>query len=149
MLRLSLKSSRRLAVVLVSGFVAAAAAVHLADFGGRFGTASELAAYLGLAGACWWHVRRDALLRAPGAIREVVLHDDGRLDATCRDGRVISGTQQPGGHASRWLATIRYLPEEGRLARVVLVMPDNLSPDEFRRLRVWLRWRRPEEAPRL
>ena len=52
---------------------------------------------------------------------------------------------------SPWLSVLRYRLEGERWSRSLALLPDSLQTDDFRRLRVWLRWRatvgiRPEPA---
>ncbi len=50
---------------------------------------------------------------------------------------------------SPWLSVLRYrLEGEGR-ARSLAVLPDSLPADDFRRLRVWLRWRAAVDTVRI
>ncbi len=47
----------------------------------------------------------------------------------------------PGATAHPWLTVMRLAHEERK--SLIVVAPDSAAPDEFRRLRVWLRWRAP------
>jgi toxin CptA len=63
-----------------------------------------------------------------------------RRDGAARiDGR--EGLLRDGAFVAAFLATIRWRPAGARFDRTVLVLPDMLAPDDFRRLRVLLRWR--------
>ena len=39
------------------------------------------------------------------------------------------------------LTVLNLRPERGRGRNAVLITTDNVDPDGFRRLRIWLRWR--------
>ncbi|MGE5321192.1 MAG: protein YgfX [Hyphomicrobiaceae bacterium] len=85
-------------------------------------------------------LRRVALLCAPNAIVELGLGSDGTLQYVQQNGQ--------GGHAVvladsavHALMTVVRLQAEGeRWARSVVVLPDSTDGEQFRRLRVWLRW---------
>ncbi|MGE5493372.1 MAG: protein YgfX [Actinomycetota bacterium] len=68
------------------------------------------------------------------------LLDNGRLE--CRlvgDGEFRPAELLPGNTVHPWFAVIRFSVEMVSVTAVVL--PDCTSAEEFRRLRVWLRWR--------
>lgn len=39
-----------------------------------------------------------------------------------------------------WLTTIRYRSETGKQVGTLVLLPDSLDAEDFRRLRVWLKW---------
>jgi hypothetical protein len=64
---------------------------------------------------------------------------DGRVRGETRDGAAFEGELRPGGFVAPWLAVVRWRGARGRIDRTVVVLPDMLSADDFRRLRVILR----------
>jgi hypothetical protein len=138
-LRLDLKPSRLLAggLVLVHGLALAAAWVSLSGWARYL---LWLAILVSLSNALVQMLRRQALL--------LELHEDGR-----------ASWRSPGGtwhevrmgkvHFVSGVLVVLDLQSvgPGRGKRVVL-MPDSMSPEEFRRLRVWLRWRRGPAGPK-
>lgn len=46
----------------------------------------------------------------------------------------------PGSIVNPWLTTIRYRSEAGKQAGTLVLLPDNVDAEDFRRLRVWLKW---------
>ncbi len=82
---------------------------------------------LGLA-AIW----RAALLKARGSHAVLELSEGGRLLARLRGG----ATREAGKDAPRHVTRLWVVVPAGR----VLVTADMLSPEEFRRLRVWAQW---------
>lgn len=40
-----------------------------------------------------------------------------------------------------WLVIVRHRPASGKRTATMIFLPGSLAPDDFRRLRVWLRWR--------
>lgn len=59
-----------------------------------------------------------------------------------RAGAWHSGAILAGGLVTRWLTVVRLREEgEARRSRVLLLWIDSLGADDYRRLRVYLRWR--------
>jgi hypothetical protein len=94
-----------------------------------------------------------ALAAAWAAI--AALHALHRLRGRCRvtierSGAVrvdgIEGLLRPGSFVAPWLAIVRWRPAGARWDRTLLVAPDMLGREEFRRLRVLLRWSSPGQA---
>ena len=132
--------------LIAGAFIAAGAALLLPEVGYRLGPLLQAAALVLLAGCCAWVVWRDALLRHAHAPIEVLLRQDGGIEITRRDGSPVRGSVLPGGLVLPLLAAIRYHSENSRWPRTLRVMSDSVSDDEFRRLCVWLRWRKPDGA---
>jgi len=88
-----------------------------------------------------------ALVAAHGAralerlacVRAVHVHLDGHVRIESRDAPAREGTLAAGGFVAPWLVCVRWRPRGARFDRTVLVLPDMLSPDAFRRLRIVLR----------
>ena len=71
---------------------------------------------------------------------------DRRISVTDREGRSRSGAILDDSYVGAWLTTVIWRADEDawwRQARVILILPDSLPPDDFRRLRVALRYGRP------
>ena len=73
-------------------------------------------------------------------IRVLRIAEDGRV------GCLVVGASEfspvcllPGATAHPWLTVMRLAHAEGKW--LMVVGPDSAAPEEFRRLRVWLRWR--------
>jgi hypothetical protein len=132
-LRLELRPSWRLALLIAGLHTLAAGSVFLA-IPGLAGTA--LGALLGALGlvAAWDR----ALLRGRRSPRAIVLPASGPPEV-----EAANGTRSPVGAGSRtvnrFLVT---LPLEGWARRSVLVTRDMLGPAQFRRLRLWALWGR-------
>lgn len=84
---------------------------------------------------------RVALRRSPHAVRALVLRDSGELLLTLSDGRRLAGHVRDGSFVAPFLTCIRWRAPGHRFDRTVLVLPDMTGREEFRRLRVLLRWR--------
>ena len=138
-LRLDLKPSRLFAgsLVLLHGLALAAAWAALSGWA-RYLLCLAILASLG--SALVQTLRRQAL--------SLELHEDGR--ASWRDpGGTWHEVRMGKGHFVSGVLVLVDLRSvgPGRGKRMVL-MPDSMSPEEFRRLRVWLRWRRGPAGPK-
>ncbi len=84
--------------------------------------------------------RRVALLATQDAVVAVEITEDARLAVKTRRGDWRACRLSGSSYVSPWL-TILVLAEDNRLsARYVVITPDNVDAEDFRRLRVWLRW---------
>ena len=91
-------------------------------------------------GGCLMQWRRLPLL--------LELHDDGRASWRDREGKWHQGGLGRTNFVSTVLAVLE-LELGGNGRKWVVLMGDSISPEDFRRLRVWLRWRRtPTRAKR-
>ena len=127
-LSVSLKPSRRLLVIQSAVHVLAIASV----------LASTLPSWLGAVlllsiGASQARLRR----RLP--VENLVLHGDGRLETVGTDGTVSEALLHPHTLVLSFLVVLRYR-QQGRPNSVTL-LGDSLAPEDFRQLRLWLRWR--------
>ena len=110
-----------------------------------------------LAWPWWWGVRIAACsalgmagVVAAQRLRQgactVVIGADATVRMFGRDGHERAGCLCEGTYVSATVVSIVWRPEHARLARAFLVTGDMLAPDEFRRLRVMLRYARPPAA---
>jgi toxin CptA len=82
-----------------------------------------------------------ALLVAPSAAHALELHPDGR--ASWRDRTGLWHEGRLGGQRFAVPALVVLgLEQAQRGCHWIVLMPDSVNDNEFRRLRVWLRWRR-------
>jgi hypothetical protein len=81
--------------------------------------------------------RRDVLRRDPGSIALLVWEEGNRVSLTLRSGQETGATLRPFVFMQPWLVILHFRCDDGRAARLVL-MPDMLDADSFRRLRVRL-----------
>jgi len=96
-------------------------------------------------------VLASGLRRCAGRGVPALLHVgiDRRITVTDRDGRSRTGAVLDDSYVGAWLTTIAWRCDGmpwWRPARTIVVLPDTLSRDEFRRLRVVLRYGRPAAA---
>jgi len=87
-----------------------------------------------------------ALRRSPGAVTELRLAPDLVLVVHRRDGRLVAGHVRSATYVGEMLTSIVWRPDDAWRSRAILVVPDMLPADDFRRLRVMLRYARNAEA---
>lgn len=127
-LLLTVASSRRLAFALGLLHFSALAAVWLASLP----MGMQLAASLGVGFSLYRHSRPQPPIR-------LRCHADGRLEiwqtGIWRQAEAIHPAM-----LLPWLTVLRYRPHGQRHMSTQVITPDSLPEDDFRRLRVWLRW---------
>jgi hypothetical protein len=97
-----------------------------------------------LAGWARHHLRRHGTRTATGAIVEVMLSSDALIVVRRRDGRLTAGHVRAGTFVHPWFTSIVWRPDGERWSRTIPLLPDMLGIDEFRRVRVLLRYGRRE-----
>lgn len=104
---------------------------------------SVLAA-IGLGG--WAHLawKTHATRSTRSAVIELMLSTDGVVVVRRRDGRMIAGYVQQRSFVHPWLSSIAWKPDGATRSRHLLVLPDMLDRDVYRRVRVLLRYGRME-----
>jgi hypothetical protein len=141
-LRIDLHPSRALACALALAHAAAAAAA-MAALAQWYGCV--LVAVALLANACWT-LRCHALLRAPRAVVALDFRGECECSITRRAGSRLACRVQGSSYVSTRLVVL-HLEESGRRRPYYVVLaPDSIAPDCFRRLRVRLRWANPYDA---
>jgi hypothetical protein len=84
--------------------------------------------------------------RGPRASVALWLTGDRMLVVRSGDGRLTAGHVRQSSYVGPRLTTIVWRPDGARLSRAEWILPDMLSADDFRQLRVLLRYARNEEA---
>jgi toxin CptA len=90
-----------------------------------------------------WHMAQNALLLLPKSIIKLELTARAEFFVTQRDGQKIKAEVLTTSFVAWYLVMLNLRLPDGRLARHVVLMPDMLDGEAFRRLRVWLRWGHP------
>jgi toxin CptA len=85
-------------------------------------------------------LRRHARHEGPQGVHRLRVNLGGAAWVAGRDGVECPGRVVDGSFVAPWLTIVRWLPEGARLSRTVLILPDMVDAEEFRRLRVLLRW---------
>jgi len=127
----------RLVARFVTGLAAAAIACLLLSGVARVWAFPACAVVVAAAVAA---LRRDAFREGHGSARGLRVDLEGRVEVMGDSGAVRAGRLAPGSFVAPWLVVVRWRPEGAHFARTVLVPPDAVDPDAFRRLRVLLRW---------
>jgi toxin CptA len=133
-LRVELGPSRWLAAAVI---VAHAAALTAALGGLPAASAAIVAA--GLVLSAFEHVRR-ALGRSPLAVAALELDAGGGVAVADPASDWTPARLVDAAVPAHWLAVVRLRDAAGR-RRTVVVLPDAVGAEPFRRLRVWLKWR--------
>jgi hypothetical protein len=117
-------------------FVASAAATTLA-----LALATPLTHEVRALAACWVALAALRAMKRLGASHR--LHVDAAGEVSVDGTR---GSLHPGSFVAPWLATVRWRPAGAWFDRSLLVAPDMMGADEFRRLRVLLRYNSPPKV---
>jgi toxin CptA len=81
-----------------------------------------------------------ALLLRPSSIVRIEVTASGEMRCMLRSGEMFAATVLSSSTVMPWLTVLNLKLPGKRLARHVILLPDALDANEFRRLRVWLRW---------
>jgi toxin CptA len=93
-----------------------------------------------------WSFEVDALQRSRFAVTEIRVAPDLMLVACMGDGHLVAGHVCAATYVGARLTTIVWRPDGRRWSRTILVLPDMLPAEDFRRLRVMLRYARSAEV---
>lgn len=137
-LGIGLRSSRAFAVALVTMHAAAAWVVLSAPWPAACGLASALA----LLAHAIWIVRRHALLRAAASITALRLYAEDECELQPLAGERIRGRIDGSSFVLPWMIVLRVAVSGRRRLHSVVLLPDAVHTDDFRRLRARLRWSR-------
>jgi hypothetical protein len=96
----------------------------------------------GVAGWAWRAWRMHALRQGSQACIALRLAPNRLLTATMGDGRLLAGHVRSSSYVGTRLTTIVWRADGERHSRSVWILPDMLPADDFRRLRVLLRYAR-------
>ena len=141
MVRAPLRPSRLLATVLVLAHAAAVATV----FPLQIPLEWKAALLVAIATSLVRSLRRDALLRSPHAIVELEVSNRERASMRTRSGEWRSARILGTSCVTSVLTTLNLRVEGFRTTRHVLLVGDNVDPEDFRKIRVLLRWARADE----
>lgn len=85
-----------------------------------------------------------ARLRGSSAVAGLILHGDGRLEKVGADGTANELVPHPHTTVLPFLVVLLYR-QDGRLTALTL-LADSLAAEDFRQLRLWLRWRMAQKS---
>lgn len=132
---MALQPSPRLAILLLLSHALIAIVVCLTAVPPAVRLALLVAILLSLS----FYLARDALLLLPGSWREISLDLDS-VSVTTRDGSTLSGKITGRTAVTPYFAVLRIRPEGRHFQVSRTIFPDMLRADEFRDLRVCLRF---------
>ena len=88
-----------------------------------------------------FYLRRNARLAAPNSIIALELEEDCTCAIETRNGKRLYGILLPTSYVSAALTVLNLKADGERLARHVVILPDAINFEDFRKLRVFLRWK--------
>lgn len=100
---------------------------------------------LGCAGVlawAWESFRTVAMRTGSRTVEALHLGGDRLLVVRYGNGRQVAGHVRSSSYVSAALTAVVWRPDGARFSRAVLILPDMLPPDHFRRLRILLRYAR-------
>lgn len=106
------------------------------------GTIATSLAWAAVAGWMGNRIRVLALRRGRRAVREFVLWEDLRVTVMTAGGRKAEGRICPETYVGARITSIVWRADGARFSQAILLLPDMLPHDDFRRLRVLLRYGR-------
>ena len=136
------KPSVQLALALSAAHVVAVALVWLAGIPVPGKAVATLAAGASLV----YFMARYATLHDPRAVVALECRDTGEIGLRYRRGDWAECALLGSTFVSAALTIVRVRPQGGWRARQIVLVADNVDPEAFRRLRVWLRWKATGDA---
>jgi len=88
-----------------------------------------------------YYLRKDALLTAHDAVVALTLTDEMSCILIARSGQSVACGLLDSTFVAPYLTVISLHPVERFFMRSVVILPDSMDAEEFRKLRIWLRWK--------
>jgi len=88
-----------------------------------------------------YYLRQDALLTANDAVVFFELSSEMQCTLTTRSGESMGCNILGDTFVAPYLTVLNLKPSGKILTRSVVILPDGIDVEEFRQLRVWLRWK--------
>lgn len=88
-----------------------------------------------------YYLRQDALLSADNAVIAFVLSDEMQCIVTVRSGESMICNILGNTFVAPYLTVLNLKPVGKFFTRSIVILPDGVDAEEFRQLRVWLRWK--------
>jgi hypothetical protein len=134
---ISISPSVRLAVALCVVHLAAAGLLWLIPIPALGKGVFTLAIAVSLV----YFLARDAALHAANAIVRLELKHGGGISFHTRDGGWVDCELSGSSYISPRLTIVNLQPRGKGRTRHVILVSDNVDPRDFRRLRIWMRWK--------
>ena len=139
---------QRVTIAPSTTLAAALGAVHLAAAGSLWLTpipvTGKVVFTLVIGVSLIYFMAHDALLHASHSIVALDIRDNGAIAIQTRRGEWTDCDVLDSSYVSPYLTVIHCCPRGQRASRYVILVSDNVDAREFRRLRMWLRWKRGE-----
>jgi toxin CptA len=129
--------SVRLAVALCATHLVAAGLVWLVPVPAL----GKGVAMLAIAFSLIYFLARDAALHAASAIVALELKDGGGIAFRTRDGTWVESELSGSSYVSPALTIVVLQPLGSGRTRRAIILPDSVDARDFRRLRIWMRWK--------
>lgn len=94
-----------------------------------------------LLGSAWHTLRRDGFRSLRHSLIALRLDDDCRCEFQTRAGAWHEASLLGSSFVAPHLTVLNLKPAGGRLVKHLVILPDAVDAEDFRRLRVWLKWR--------
>ena len=95
-----------------------------------------------LAASLVYYVKQLALLRSPNSVVAIDVASDDAFSVQTRRGDWLACEVLVSTYVASFLTVLNLKETEKNAVRHVVILPDSIDADDFRRLRVWLRWKR-------
>ncbi|MBI4192024.1 MAG: hypothetical protein HY525_15970 [Betaproteobacteria bacterium] len=138
MLKITLRASWMLAAILAAAHGAAIAMVIAVDMPPWL----KLIALAALALDLLFYARRTALLLTPESVAAIEISSDNVLSIQTRRGGWTECEVLGSTYVSSFLTVLNLRRLDNRNRKSVAILPDAIDAEDFRKLRVWLRWER-------
>lgn len=135
--RISVGPSALIAVAVSAVHLAAACMVWLVPVPVLWQAVLTLAIAVSLI----YFMARDAALHAASSIVALELREGGGIACRTRAGEWLECDLLDSSYVSPRVTVVNLRPRGWRRYRRVILVPDNVDSRDFRRLRMWLRWR--------
>ncbi len=89
----------------------------------------------------YYYLRQDALINFPWSVTLFKLIDAKRCELVTRNGCTVECAVLGISYVSAYLTVLVLRPVQHWRLRSVVIVPDNVDAEEFRRLRIMLRWK--------
>jgi len=129
--------SVRLAIALCAVHLAAAGLLWLVPIPAL----AKGALTLTIAVSLIYFLARDAALHAANAIVALELKDGGGISFRTRDGNWVESELSESSYVSPGLTIVVLQPRGKGRTRRAIILPDSVDARDFRRLRMWMRWK--------
>ncbi|MFO1290082.1 MAG: protein YgfX [Nitrosomonas sp.] len=88
-----------------------------------------------------YYIRLYALLQSPNAIVSFYLSDHSTCITQTRSGQQLHWHIQGSSFVTPYLTVLSLKSNQSFFDRSIVIFPDSINAEQFRQLRVWLRWK--------